>query len=359
MRPVLRWGVAGLATALLALTPYAGRLYRVSDPDVSTAALVAAVRASAGTAYSATVEVDGHVGLPIADHFSDLADLFGGTTRLRVWWRDETDWRVDRLLDTGEVDLFHLGQVTTEWDYERGDARYSRDPEIRLPRDSDLLPPEVARRALDDAAAGQVTSLPARRIAGVDAAGLRVPVTGVQSSLRHVDLWVDPATGVTLAARVYGVSSQPAVSTTFTTYSSAIPGTAATHFRPAPGVTRFADRIVDIADAADEFAPVKAPASLAGLSRTSGSAAALYGHGLTRLLAIPLPYRDADELAAQLTSSGATVVHGQELLRAGPLGVLVTRGVGNVYVHWLLAGTVTDAALRQAARELTRTAVHR
>jgi hypothetical protein len=39
--------------------------------------------------------------------------------------------------------------------------------------------------------------------------------------------------------------------------------------------------------------------------------------------------------------------------------VLVTGGVGNVYIHWLLAGTVTDAALHQAARELTSTAVRR
>ena len=40
--------------------------------------------------------------------------------------------------------------------------------------------------------------LPARRIAGVDAAGLRVAITDPQSTIRHVDLWVDPDTGVTL-----------------------------------------------------------------------------------------------------------------------------------------------------------------
>ena len=105
MRAVHRWSLACLATA--------------SDPDVPTADLVTAVRDSAGTPYSGTVDVQGRVGLPIADHFSDLADLFGADTRLRVWWRGDHDWRVDRLLETGEVDLFHHGSRTTECNYER------------------------------------------------------------------------------------------------------------------------------------------------------------------------------------------------------------------------------------------------
>src|ERR1700759_3122521 len=132
MRAAHRWGLAGWVTALALLVPYAGRLHPVSDPTIATSALVAAIRDGGDTPYSGTVTVDGNVGLPIADHFSDLADLFGGTTRLRVWWRDGDDWRVDRLLDTGEIDLFHQGDTTTEWDYERAEARVSTDPEIRL-----------------------------------------------------------------------------------------------------------------------------------------------------------------------------------------------------------------------------------
>jgi hypothetical protein len=352
MKAVQRWSVAGVATALIVLTPYTGRLHPVHDPDLSTAALVTSVRASAATPFSGTVDVEGRVGLPIADHFSDLADLFGGATRLRVWWRGDTDWRVDRLLDTGEVDLYHLGDITTEWDYERSEARISTDPEIRLPRDADLLPPEVARRALDGVDTSDVTPLPARRIAGVDAAGLRVQITDEHSSLTHVDLWVDPATGVTLEAQVYGDSAQPAVSTTFTSYSSGLPSGGVTHFHPAPSVHQFSDPVIDIADAADQFAPVRAPATIGGLDRSSGVAAALYGSGLTRLLAIPLPSSDADELAGQLANSGGTMVHGDRLLRVGPLGVMETSGAGPLDVHWLLGGTVTDATLLQAAQDL-------
>jgi hypothetical protein len=352
MRAAHRWGLAAAATALAVLTPYAARLHGVDDPHVAVASLVAQVRASAATPYSGTVEAQGNLGLPIADHFSDLADLFGGQTRLRVWWRSDTSWRVDRLLDTGEVDLYHHGRVTTEWNYERDEARTSTDPEIRLPRDSDLLPPEVARRALDGQPTGNVTALPARRVAGVDAAGLRVQITDPRSTIRHVDLWVDPATGVTLSAEVYGDASQSAVSTTFTTYSPSTPSAEVTAFHAAPGVPDYPDRAIDIADAADQFAPVTTPTSVAGFARSSGVAAAVYGTGLTRLLVIPLPFRDADVLASQLKSSGAATVKGQQILRVGPLGVMVTRGSGRIGVRWLVGGTVTDTTLLEAARDL-------
>src|SRR3954468_19056948 len=168
MRRAHRWGLTALATALVLLVPFAGRLRPTPDPRVSTADLVAAVRGSATAPYSGTVRAQGRLGLPIADHFTDLADLFDGDTRLQVWWRGPDDWRVDRLLDTGEVDLFHRGRQTTQWSYERRRAEVSTDPEVRLPRDSDLTPPEVARRALDGADAAAVSRLSPRRVAGVD-----------------------------------------------------------------------------------------------------------------------------------------------------------------------------------------------
>ena len=296
MRPAHRWGLAAVATALIMLAPYAGHLRPTSDPAIGTADLVTAVRDPSAAAYSGTVDVQGSLGLPIADRFTDLADLFGGETRLRVWWRDSGDWRVDRLLETGEVDLFHQGPQTVEWSYERGEARASIDPEIRLPRDADLLPPEVAQRALDGVATSDVHRLPPRRIAGIDAAGLRIDITDDRSTLRRVDVWVDPATRVTLAAEVYGDGAdRPALTTTFTTFSGERPGDDVTRFRPRRNVAVSRERVLDIADAANQFAPVDPPQSVAGLPRTSGHAAAVYGSGLTRLLVVPLPPREADE----------------------------------------------------------------
>jgi len=56
MRAVHRWSVACLATALVLLTPYAGRLRPASDPDVAAADLLASVRHSPTTPYSGIVE---------------------------------------------------------------------------------------------------------------------------------------------------------------------------------------------------------------------------------------------------------------------------------------------------------------
>ena len=352
MGRVHRWGLAAVATALVMVTPFVGRLRPAHDPDVPTVDLVAAVRDSASAPYAGIVEVHGRLGLPIADHFTDLADLFGGSTRLRVWWRGSDDWRVDRLLDTGEVDLFHRGRQTTQWSYERRRAEVSVDPEVRLPRDSDLLPPEVVRRALDGVDTADVSRLAPRRIAGVDAAGLRIAISGPASSISHVDAWVDPATGVALAVDVYGDSSQPAVSTAFTAFSPARPDIDKTRFRPAPGIFLSQDRVLDIADAANQFASVLPPSTIAGLVRSAGTAAAVYGSGLTRVLALPLPEREAEQIACRLSESGARRVHGQPLLRVGPLGAVVSRGDDRLGVRWLVTGTVTDQALLEATADL-------
>jgi hypothetical protein len=112
------------------------------------------------------------------------------------------------------------------------------------------------------------------------------------------------------------------------------------------------DRVIDIADAADQFASVRPPARVAGLSRSAGRSAAVYGTGLTRLLVLPLPPSEAHDLACRLSESGAQRVHGQPLLRVGPLGAVVSRGAGRLGVRWLVTGTLTDQALLQAAADL-------
>ena len=154
MRPIHRWTVVAGVFVVLALVPLAGRAFPATDRPLSAAQLLSLVRSGDDAPYSGMVEAQGRLGLPFDDHFTDVSDLFGGQTRLRVWWRDSTDWRVDRLTDSGEVDLFHHRNVTTQWDYERGRVRVGPDPRIRLPRDSDLLPPKLADFLLGDADAG-------------------------------------------------------------------------------------------------------------------------------------------------------------------------------------------------------------
>lgn len=354
MRPIHRWSLVALACALIVVVPMAVRALPVPDRPMRATTLLARIRGSEGTAYSGTVESTGRLGLPVSDHFTDVADLLGGDTRLQVWWRSPVDWRVDKLLATGEVDLFHHGDTTVQWDYERAEARSSVDPTVRLPRAADLLPPVLARRALSGAAAADVTRLPARRIAGHDALGLRVTPSDPRTSIDHVDLWADPGTGLVLALAAYGAAPQPALSTAFTSVSLGTPSAGSTAFHAAPGIHVSRDDVLDIADAANQYAPVLPPARIAGLdkSRSSRGAVGIYGTGLTQVMALPLQARDADYLALQLRMSGARTVRRQPLLRVGPLGVYLAFSHDPFDFAWLLTGTVTDTTLVRAAADL-------
>jgi hypothetical protein len=354
MRPIHRWSVVAAGCALAVGIPIGVRAVPAADSSVSAGALLARIKASGDAAYSGVVDSQGNLGLPISDHFTDVADLLGGDTRMQVWWRTSSDWRVDKLLNTGETDLFHHDGVTTEWDYERQDARTSIDPSIRLPRDADLLPPALGDRVLTGVRPAQVTRLPSRRVAGVDAAGLRMTTSDPRASVDHVDLWADPRTGLVLRVEVYGDGSTPALVTRFTQFSTATPTASVTTFRPAAGVREGFDDILDIADAANQYASIGPPTSLGGLAESSSSdgAVGIYGTGVTELMAVPLRSQDLDTLTAQLVSAGATRRAAGTLYRVGPLVVLLTVSHRPFDSSWLLAGTVTDQAVVAAARDL-------
>ena len=344
MRPAHRWGLAAVTTALIMLVPYAGHLRPTpSDPAISTGDLVAAVRDSSATAYSGTVEVQGSLGLPIADRFTDLADLFGGETRLRVWWRDSGDWRVDRLLETGEVDLFHQGPQTVEWSYERGEARASHRP-------GDPAPPRRRPAATRGRAAGTRRGPTRRTCTGCRRDGSPASTPPGSGSTSRDDRSTpaagrpmgrsgDPASS--LAADVYGDGAdRPALTSTFTTFSATPPGRrrdplpSSPERRGEPGACprhrRRRQPVRAGGSARDRWRACHGPRADAALSTAAG---------LTRLLVVPLPPHEADELAYRLEESGAPRVHGQRLLRVGPLGVMVTGGSGPYGAHWLVTGT--------------------
>jgi hypothetical protein len=355
MRPIHRWTVVAGVFLLLALVPWAGRAFPASDRSMSAGQLLSLVRQGYDAPYSGLVESSGRLALPFDDRFTDVADLFGGQTRLRVWWLDPQDWRVDRLLDSGEVDLFHHQNVTTEWDYERERVSVGSDPTIRLPRDSDLLPPRLASLLLGDLSADHLARIAPRRIAGHDALGLRLVVDDARSTIDHVDLWAEADTGTVLAVDVYSTSSTaPVVSTAFTAFSTDVPSPDVISFRTPPGVHRQFEPLLDFADAADQYAPLTPPGSLAGLPRSnpSGRGVGAYGDGPTRLLAVPLQRREAEVLGEQLSRSGAALQGGRQLLRVGPLGIMLTEVHEPFEFQWLVTGSVTDDTLRRAAADL-------
>ncbi|GAA1769130.1 hypothetical protein GCM10009795_014200 [Nocardioides hankookensis] len=348
--------MAALVTLLVIAVPAALHALPARTSDVTATELLDQVRAAEQHPWSGYVQTEGTLALPVADDFSDVGALFSDSTRMRAWWRGSDDWRVDRLLVSGETDLVHQHGVTIEWSYERDRARISRDPDIRLPRTADLVPPVLAERLLRDVTADDVRRIAARRVAGVSAPGLRVEPAAPQSSVDHVDLWADPDSGVPLRIDVYAAGdASPAFVTQLRDFSATRPALSTTTFDGAPGIEVDHDDVLDIADAANQYAPFRPPATVGGLAMSSGSdgAVGVYGVGITQLIAIPMRGREAGPLREQLrqTPDVATSASGT-LVTAGPLGVLLTGADDDG--GWLITGTVTTDTLRRAAVDLDR-----
>jgi hypothetical protein len=348
--------VVALGVALLVSLPLAvGALPARSDATPVTA-LLESVRRSGGQGYSGYVEAVGGLGLPLTDDFSALTDLFGDRTRLRVWWRGEQDWRVDTVQPTGETGLYRDIEGLWTWEYERGTALRTTDPAVRLPRAADLEPAALGRRLLSEARSGEVSRLPARRVANRGAAGLRLRPADGGSTVERVDVWVDRGTGVPLRVEVYGAgSARPVVDTAYLDFSADRPAAATTSFTPPyPGRVR-RELNPDLAAAINVFSPVVPPLELAGLpvrTRVEGlGSVGTYGTGLTVLVAVPLPGRVSRPLREQLVTTPGITVTGLGLkLSVGPLSLLLTDPAGQR--GWLLTGTVDAATLDRAATEI-------
>lgn len=354
MTQAWRWCVVALVATVLVATPMAVRSLPVTGGETSTTTLLERARSGVEGAWSGTVETEGTLQFPDADGFSTVASLLGEQTRLRVWWHDPEHWRVDRLLATGERDLFRDGATTLEWDYERAEATVGREPGLRLPRPADLVPPVLAERLLRGATGADVVRLPARRLAGRSADGLRVRASSAISSVDHVDVWVDRESGVALLVEVHAEGAAgPVVTSRFSDFADDRPSGEVVTFEASATTDVEYDDALDIADAANQYAPVRPPAVVADLARTAASdrAVGVYGEGMTQLIAIPLRDRDADALRTQMAvTPGVDQDDDRTIVTLPPLGVLLTgaRGEGG----WLLAGTLTRPALEQAGSDV-------
>ena len=352
MTPARRWLVVAFGVLALIAAPIVVAAWPVDDPDVSATELLDRMRAADDSGYSGYVESVGGIGLPVTDDFTDVADLLGGTNRLRVWWRGDDDWRVDRLEAAGEVDLFADGPLTTSWDYEALRATRTAEEWAFLPRSVDLLPPLLAERLLDGATSEELSRLPAERIAGRVAPGLRLTPAAPQASVDHVDVWVDEETGLPLKVEVWGTTGPPAVSTEFVDVSLEPPPASMTRFVPPPGVTDMFEGPTNVADPFSVATDL--PDELAGLSGEVVPDFQLgrYGTGATQLAVAPLEGDVAEALREQLgDTTGAVVDRFGTRLAAGSMRVLLTP-CGGDQPSWLLVGTVTDNTITAAAQQV-------
>ncbi len=351
-----RWLAVILTAVAFIAVPLLMSARPAESPDISATELAARIRQSADVGWSGFVETAGTLQVPDSESFATLVQLLGENTQLRVWWRSADEWRVDRLRTTGETGLFRHGQGIVRWVFESQTATYSPVSKIRLPDASDLVPPTFARSLLQGAHEAELSRLPARRIAGIHAPGLRLTPNEKATTVGHVDIWADPDSGLPLEVDLYGVGEQrPVLTTTLRELKLGAPPTTTTHFRLAEGVRVRYEESVDVAAAANAFAPYDLPISLAGFGSRDGQdpgAVGIYGRGPTTLIAVPLRGRVAGPLRRQLQDRGtAQVTEVGTLAPVGPVQLLIT-SPRERQGGFLLAGTVTAETLQQAATEL-------
>ncbi|MDP5184516.1 transcriptional regulator [Blastococcus sp. BMG 814] len=352
-----RWAVVGVVVAVLAALPALVGALPVADPSVPAAELRAAVLASADVQYSGYAESAGGLALPVTDQLDSVADLFSDRTEMRVWWRGPDDHRVDVITTAGETGIHRDARGTWTWEYERATATRAATTPLALPAPPDLLPATLGRRLLSEAADAELTRIGARRIAGRDALGLRTTPAEPASAVRRVDVWVDRASGLPLQVVILDETSEvPALDTRFLDLELGVPDAATTSFVPPPDARlRTADQAEIVLEAGRRLAPVRLPATLAGLPRRMIEGAppgiGLYGRGVTLLAVAPVPRRLADGLRRTLGQSPDAVTdEAGTRIAAGPVGLmLLDPPDAGPYV---LTGTVTLDALVEAAAQL-------
>lgn len=356
---VHRWVLVGAGAAALVAVPFVLHALPVADRDVPATELLTSVRESGDVAFSGYVESRGGVTLPSDDSLESVAKLVGRSGSIRVWWSDPSRWRTATLRTTGETDLLHRGDQSLRWVYESKRVTVSPDVPVRLPNSSDVLPNVLAPRVLQGARAEELSRLPAERVAGRTALGLRFAPDDEQASIDHVDVWVDEESGLPVRVALFRGSSGPAsLDTRFVDLDLGEPAEDALAFSPPPDASVHFEDTIDVAAAADRYADRTVPDRLAGLAaRASGvRAVGVYGRGPTVLLAIPLRDGDAEELRHRIRERpGAHCVntgrgYGSMGVAAGPVQLLVTTEYAD---PWLVAGTVTARTAERAAAQLT------
>jgi hypothetical protein len=310
--------------------------------DVPPERLRDLVVASADTGWSGYAESRGTLALPDVRELGDVAALLGGPTRTRVWWRDRDEWRVDRLTLAGEVDQVQERTATTTWD--SSDRRVQvlvGSLPARLPQPADLVAPVLGRRlaATPDV---DVAGLPARRVAGVSAAGLRLtPRNPGTTTVGSVDLWVDPETGLALRVEVTAQGApRPSLTSVVLDLDPRTPPVERVTFDAPPDAQRTVGEAPDVAAVLERVAPYRLPDVLGGQARTdltgvgTGAGVGTYGEGLSAFAVAPLPGRIGRRIADAL-EDGAL---------ADPLVSAVVGEAGGV--TYLLVGTVPLDVLR-------------
>ena len=333
----------------------------VPNSALSAAALRARILASGDVPYQGYVESSVDLDLPSLPDLGDVSSLLDGITDQYAWYLSPGQWRADTITQTGEDDTYQTSAGTFDWNYTANlMTQVIGNQPVRLPRAADLLPPALALRLLGFASSGTRTSrLPSQRVAGVDAAGLRLLPDDPDSTVAAVDIWADPRDGLPVEVAIFSHgAAQPVLTARFLNLSESRPSLADVTPDPAPGVGTTVTALPDVSGILDRFGP-PLPASLASLTQvpvpTGLADVAAYGAGFSRFAVLPLPSRVGQSAlnAAQAAGAGGVRLSGGTgaLIDTPLLTVLLAQSQygGPVY---LLTGAVTPELLVRAGSDL-------
>ncbi len=355
-----RWLVLLAGVALVASLPALVAALPVVVRALPAAELLARVQRSAPVPYQGYAESRATLGVPDLPTVQRMTQLLGGITRMRAWVASPVEWRVDELSSIGERDLYHDASGTLEWS--SGSRRVERilgEAVARFARPADLLPPELGRRLASAATADEVRSIRPRRVAGVEALGLRISPRSSSTTVGVVDLWADPSSGLPVRVEVTARGGAgPIIVTSFLDLRQARPSDADVRFRIPPDARVDVDEAPDLAGAVERFSPFVLPDRLGGQPRRNqvASAASTYGERFDLVAALAFPARISPRTRAFLESVPS---------RKGPWGeasVIATPLLSSmVFEHdqvaFALSGTVGVPVLERIATQLARDGV--
>jgi hypothetical protein len=354
-----RWAFFGAGTAILCLLPALVAALPVPASALSAAQLRARILKSADVPYQGYAESDVNLDLPALPDLGNVIALLDGTTDQYAWYRSAGQWRADVLTTAGEDDTYVTSRGTFTWNYASDLMTQIQGTQpVRLPRAADLLPPALAARLLSFAGrADRISRLPSQRVAGIDAAGLRLVPASQATTIGAVDIWADPVSGLPVQVSLYGRrAGAPLLVSRFLDISLSRPSVADVTPEPAPGVGFTVTGLADVSGVLNGFGP-PLPGRLAGFGQVASPAAvpdvAVYGDGFARFVVLPLPERTGAEAMTTASAAGASIQiqGGTAVLVTTPLltVLLASPPGGPVY---LLTGAVTARLLQTAATQL-------
>lgn len=306
-RPAMRWAVpAGVATVVVAAAVTVPLVAGADAelPERSAVQLLADLAGAEKVPFAGTVVQSADVGLPALPDVgaggsgaesgaAAVMSLLSGSTTARIWYTDETTFRVALQDELTESDLIRDGSDVWFWNSEANAVSHldATDLAAQHPDPSDLPAPAHSPSELADLALGAVGATTdvdvdgTATVAGRSAYELVVRPQVEGSLIGSVRLAVDSELSVPLRVQVYGTDGgEPAIEVGFTSVSFDEPDRSVYEFTPPEGAT------VTEVD----------PAELAGEHKNPELAGALLptvvGEGWTSV--VVLHDVDLDELAA-------------------------------------------------------------